>query len=171
MTRLELDVPDDVSEEWQTCPSYPLYEASDLGRVRRKGNARLIAQRINKQGYAITTLSLRRQIFVRFVHVLVLDAFVGPKPAEHFVQHIDGNKLNNLLSNLRYARGYSYSGATPANLSTSNQSFLESDAVWTISERGYIRWHADSLEKLVEMGIRAVHNAAFPEQEVLPDLE
>jgi len=127
-----------------------LYEASNLGRVRRKGNGRLIAQRLNKQGYAVTTLSIQRHIMVRFIHILVMDAFFGPKPPDHFVQHIDGNKLNNVVSNLRYTRGYSYSGAPAPNTAMSSTPFIPPDKPWIVTEQGFPRFSATSLAELVE---------------------
>jgi hypothetical protein len=36
------------------------------------------------------------------VHRLVMAAFVGPLPRGHQVNHKDGNKQNNVLSNLEY---------------------------------------------------------------------
>ena len=38
-----------------------------------------------------------------YVHQLVLEAFVGPRPARHQAAHGDGNPLNNTLANLRWA--------------------------------------------------------------------
>lgn len=38
----------------------------------------------------------------RFVHVLVMDAFVGPRQDGMQVRHLDGNPLNNRLDNLAY---------------------------------------------------------------------
>jgi hypothetical protein len=38
----------------------------------------------------------------RTVHSLVLRAFVGPRPPEHQIDHGDGVKTNNRLSNLEY---------------------------------------------------------------------
>ena len=38
----------------------------------------------------------------RYIHHLVTEAFIGPRPAKHDVDHIDGDKTNNTVSNLRY---------------------------------------------------------------------
>jgi hypothetical protein len=38
-----------------------------------------------------------------YVHHLVLEAFVGPRPAGDQAAHGDGDRLNNVLGNLRWA--------------------------------------------------------------------
>lgn len=90
------------------------YEVSDLGRVRsvsfsyRNGNGGLVTTRssIKKTGrgkYAVVGLSnVARAHIRRLVHQLVLEAFVGPKPAGWHGRHKDGNPRNNALSNLRW---------------------------------------------------------------------
>ena len=39
----------------------------------------------------------------RFGHALVMEAFVGPRPAGYEVSHRDGDASNNHVRNLRYA--------------------------------------------------------------------
>lgn len=61
--------------------------------------ARRLAQHPNSHGY------LRVKIRDKFllVHQLVARKFLGPKPSQkHQVCHIDGNKLNNIITNLRW---------------------------------------------------------------------
>jgi hypothetical protein len=38
----------------------------------------------------------------RYLHNLVLEAFVGPRPKGQVTRHLDGDKTNNTLSNLQY---------------------------------------------------------------------
>jgi len=109
-----------IIEQWKPVPGYEgLYEVSDRGRVRsvdrwlncRDGQrqwhrGRLLKQVDNGNGYQGVSLSnlcegTRPKRF--YVHFLVLDAFVGPRPDEHQAAHGDGNRLNNRLSNLRWA--------------------------------------------------------------------
>jgi hypothetical protein len=39
---------------------------------------------------------------VRYVHSLVAEAFIGPRPIGLEVRHLDGDSTNNAVDNLRY---------------------------------------------------------------------
>lgn len=75
------------------------YEVSDTGLVRKNG--KLKKPSLRQDGYlhvGIVEPGLKpRKVFL---HRLVLEAFVGPRPEGMQCRHIDGNPLNNNLSNL-----------------------------------------------------------------------
>ena len=52
----------------------------------------------NNAGYLIMNVEGK----TRTIHTLVAEAFLGIRPDGYDVDHIDGNKLNNAASNLRY---------------------------------------------------------------------
>lgn len=94
-----------MDEQWRDVAGYEgLYSVSNLGRVRGRTGAILKGSRA--AGYR----SLRLCKVVRgrattkdvYVHDLVLDAFVGPKPANSEVRHGPAGKLNNSVENLCY---------------------------------------------------------------------
>lgn len=96
-------------EQWRPIPNFPDYEVSDRGRVKswRKWNGgpapRLLSLVPGRNGYLRVGLTVRPCASVsRLVHQLVLEAFVGPRPAGQVVRHLDGNRANNSLSNLTY---------------------------------------------------------------------
>lgn len=90
-------------ERWRTSPSYPAYEVSDQGRVRRvkpgKGArvGRILTPARNGGGYLTFSVA---GVGV-YVHVLVAEAFLGPLPPGGEVDHLDGDKANPRLSNLK----------------------------------------------------------------------
>jgi hypothetical protein len=96
-------------ERWLPLPGYEgFYEVSDLGRVRshrRRGSSGRLKRFYMdpKDGYACLVLYARNEPGRRArVHVLVAQAFLGPRPDGYFVCHRDGDPANNRLENLYY---------------------------------------------------------------------
>lgn len=99
-------------ENWKPVPDFEtVYEASDRGRVRsvryidargRVRKSRLMEPIVHTNGYPCVRLTKARKRIRRSVHQLVLEAFVGPKPENQCARHLDGNPLNNQLSNLKW---------------------------------------------------------------------
>ena len=89
---------------WNPIDGFPGYWVSDQGRVRHW--SRLLIARPNERGYLrVTLLTPEGKRVARRVHLLVLEAFVGPRPSsKHVGAHApDRNPRNNQLNNLRWA--------------------------------------------------------------------
>jgi hypothetical protein len=93
-------------EEWRDIPGFEgIYRVSDLGRVMSLRNKRGLGDMVLKsQGapYLHVGLWIDGAPKMRKVHSLVALAFLGPKSKGLCVNHKDGNKFNNSLSNLEY---------------------------------------------------------------------
>ena len=81
------------------------YEVSNLGGVRRISSARgTSAGRVRRthlmNGYPALCLKIGRRPFMRYVHRMIAEAFIGPIPKGWHVNHKDGVKSNSVLSNL-----------------------------------------------------------------------
>lgn len=74
------------------------YEVSTSGEIRSIRSGKIIKPgKIN--GYLQISMSANGKKYSRYVHRVVAEAFIGPIYDQ--VDHIDGNKSNNKLKNLR----------------------------------------------------------------------
>lgn len=95
-------------EIWRTIKYFPDYAISNLGRVKRiiigpnTFSGRILKSDITKFGYKVATLYRNGKSFSFFVHRLVLEMFIGPRPENHECNHKDGNKKNNCPWNLEW---------------------------------------------------------------------
>jgi hypothetical protein len=94
-------------EIWKTIENYPNYEISNFGNVKRKQGYQCKIERIliplnNGNDYMNVGLSKDGIKKREYVHRLVAEAFLGTPKIKLEVNHIDGNKLNNQLSNLEW---------------------------------------------------------------------
>lgn len=89
-------------EYWRTIPSFPVYSASNLGRIRNEGTGRIMHTFMTPRGYLSLTLRRDNQQITQSVHRLVAEAFLGGPHPELDVNHIDGDKTNNCVENLEW---------------------------------------------------------------------
>lgn len=95
-------------EEWKPVKEFEgLYEVSNLGRVRalsKRGFERggILKQRKNTGGYMELRLSKNNQKFNVLVHRLVAMSFIPNPDNKPCINHIDGNKQNNVVENLEW---------------------------------------------------------------------
>lgn len=96
----------EAGEEWRAVPLKDFaarYEVSNHGRIRSLKLQRSVRRVfVSPFGYQRVHLCLDYRKRDAFVHRLVAIAFLGPVPKGKEVNHIDGNKLNNAVSNLEY---------------------------------------------------------------------
>lgn len=100
-------------EVWEGVIGYEgLYEVSTLGRIRRTADSRseLLSPHLHrflygrvKGEYPAVGLSKNGKVKERAVHILVALAFVPNPYNKPIVNHLDGDKMNPLASNLEWA--------------------------------------------------------------------
>lgn len=78
------------------------YEVSNLGRVRNSRTGRILTPTKDKYGYCVVCLCENNKRYSIKVHRLVGKAFVDNKDNKPQIDHIDGNKENNVWTNLRW---------------------------------------------------------------------
>ena len=96
-------------ERIKYCPGNDNYAVTSLGRMFRlasAGGARpgmVVGTNVSPGGYKRVCLRAGTRSVFKLVHRLVLIAFSGQnKGAGWDARHYDGNKLNNVLANLRW---------------------------------------------------------------------
>ena len=90
-------------EIWKSVNGNKNYEVSSFGRVRNAKTEKILAQRINDRDYSMVTLSKNNKSKHFRVHRLVAEAFIPNPDEKPSVDHIDGNRSNNIWTNLRWA--------------------------------------------------------------------
>lgn len=85
--------------EWKRVERNTKYEVSDAGQVRNVKTGRVLRPCRVSSGYL--AINLGRRVTVS-VHRLVAEAFLPPVCGGSHVNHIDGDKGNNVLSNLEW---------------------------------------------------------------------
>ena len=108
-----------MSEIWKPIKGYEgLYEVSNKGRIKslkrytnsknefgnikQNHNEKILKNNTMKTGYVMTTLYKEGKPKSFFIHRLVAEAFLENPYLLPQVNHIDGNKSNNYVSNLEY---------------------------------------------------------------------
>lgn len=91
-----------MSEIWLPIPNYVgLYEASNTGFIRSLITNRILSATVNNAGYRTLKLCNKGMIKNHDVHRLILLTF-SPSESNLYVNHKDGDKLNNCLDNLEW---------------------------------------------------------------------
>lgn len=135
-----------IIEEWKEIEGFEEYHISNLGRVKsfkRYTEGKIMSLNMTKQGYYHVIFYSNKILKGMKVHRLVASAFIPNPENKPQVNHIDGNKYNNVVSNLEWSTASENQfHAIELGLSTSSKgnkhgrSKLTEELVIDILERG-----------------------------------
>lgn len=89
-------------EEYKPILDYPNYEVSNFGNVRIIKTGKILKPWLNKTSYLMVRLSKNNQPVNKTIHRLVALAFLPNPDNKPEVDHIDRNRTNNVVDNLRW---------------------------------------------------------------------
>jgi hypothetical protein len=89
--------------EWRVIAGFPNYSVSNIGSVRNDRTGRILRQAPNGVGYLRVKLCDNGRMADCYVHRLVVQEFVGLIPEGLEVDHINHQRDDNRVENLRIA--------------------------------------------------------------------
>lgn len=135
-----------MTEEWKDIEGFDgFYKISNFGRVKSVGGSSKRKEKIRslsltRDGYEKVRLVHNGKDRTMRVHRLVAEAFIPNPDGKDTVNHIDGNKQNNVVSNLEWAnRSEQMFHAYDLGLKTSRMGSDNSNAKLTPEEVKEIR--------------------------------
>jgi hypothetical protein len=87
-------------EEWFNIPKFDCYEINKKGEVRHKGSGDILKPNVDR--YARITLRSYGKSFQKYIHQLLAIVFIPNPENKPWVDHINRNKLDNRIENLRW---------------------------------------------------------------------
>lgn len=87
------------NEIWKNINKYPNYYISNFGRIKNKKN--ILRPSITNGYYGINLFNKEKKIRMQ-IHILVAKQFINNPKDLPFVNHINGNRLDNRIENLEW---------------------------------------------------------------------
>ena len=139
-------------------PSLPAYYATEDGRIfkyRKKDDNlfELSQNSVSNSGYRLVQPYKDGKKLLKYVHQLVLEAFVGPRPEYMQCDHINRDKLDNNISNLRYI---------------SQSANLKNRGSWKKEKQNFIPIYKKYSERIAELRNKGMKPSVIAEELNVP---
>lgn len=88
--------------EWSKIKDFDNYSVSIKGDVRNDKTNKILKPMISTSGYVFFHLVRDKRKYTKYLHRIMGEAFIDNPKNLPQIDHIDGNKLNNDISNLHW---------------------------------------------------------------------
>ena len=154
-----------MQEIWKDVKGFEnCYQISNKGNVKSKEltvvmswlksaptrikKSKVLVKSIKDNGYEVITFYVKRH-YQKYVHRLVAEAFIGNIPKGFTVNHIDGNKANNVVENLEII---TYRQNTNHYQNTKNKSSKYAGVYFNKARRKYVAMIRQPKGKKIYLG-------------------
>ena len=91
-----------MEEEFRIIKEFPNYSVSSFGRIKNNNTGRILKPDISKNGYFAVRLCKDGKTKHKVIHRIVGEVFITNYNNKQCIDHINNNKLDNNVSNLRW---------------------------------------------------------------------
>ena len=95
-----------MEETFRIIKGFENYSVSNLGNIKNNKTGRILKPTINFHGYYQVSLCQDGNTYTKKIHKLVAEYFIPNLYNKKCVDHIDNNKLDNNVNNLRWATNH-----------------------------------------------------------------
>ncbi len=131
-------------ESWKIIEGFENYMVSDHGNVKNKKTGRILKSRLDKYGYSRINVSGDGITRTKSIHQLVARAFIENTEDKKCIDHINNDKLNNNISNLRWATHTE--NAQNASISVHNKSGCKGVIWHKVARKWQVQIQVDGLK-------------------------
>ncbi len=155
-----------INEEWRSVSGFANYQVSNIGRIRNVKTERILKITVNSNGYWRVSLYKGGETADFLVHRLVALEFIENPEGKSYIDHIDRNRLNSCINNLRWVtRSQNHMSMTKSLNKTSifkGVSFSKYHDKWHCRVKingkhqhlGYLKNEKDAAKKYNEVAIQ-----------------
>lgn len=103
--KVELKPIIDIDDEWVVIKNFPNYVINRKGKIFNTSTNKFLKYGINNGYYDVTLTKNKRHFRVK-IHRIIAETFIDNIDNKPYIDHIDGDKLNNDINNLRWVTPY-----------------------------------------------------------------